>query len=497
MKWYSWLVVAALLGSLFLAGCGSGPTDPGKTRGPETKAEAGGEEAAIQANLAKLGPEDRKLAQEQKFCAVNSDNRLGSMDVPVKIVVKDRPVFLCCGSCKKSALADPDKTLAKVDELTGRAPGGSAEQSARPDRPAEMTVLRVPDKGIQPQVAVDGKGTVHLIYFGGDSNRGDIFYVHSESGGDKFSRPLRVNSAPGSAIAVGNIRGAHLALGKKGRVHVAWMGSGKAEPKGPGGETPMLYTRLNDAGTEFEPQRNVIQSAAGLDGGGSVAADAAGNVYVTWHAPVPGEKGEGNRCVWVAHSSDDGKTFAAEKRANADPTGACGCCGMRAFADGKGALYVLSRGAGKDIHRDMYLLASTDKGDHFRGEKVQEWETNICPMSSATFAEGPGADLAAWETNGQVFYSRIDQGTGKRSPPVAAPGDGRGRKHPAVAVNAQGETVLAWTEGMGWNKGGAVAWQVFDKDGKPTGAKGRADGVPTWSLVAVFARPDGGFTLLY
>jgi hypothetical protein len=364
-------------------------------------------------------------------------------------------------------------------------------------RSAEVNVLRVPDRGIQPQVAVDGRGTVHLIYFRGDPAGGDVFYVHSETGGDRFSRPLRVNSGPGSAIAVGNIRGAHLALGKNGRPHVAWNGSGKAEPKGPGGATPMLYARLDDAGTAFEPQRNVIRSAAGLDGGGSVAADAAGNVYVTWHAPVPGEKGEGNRCVWVAHSTDDGKTFAAEKRASADPTGACGCCGMRAFADDKGDVYLLYRGARGDVHRDTYLLASADRGDHFRGEKVQEWEVSTCPMSSAAFAESAGATLAAWETNGQVYYCRIDQATGKRSPPVAAPGSARGRKHPAVAVNARGETVLAWTEGMGWNKGGSVAWQVFDKDGKPTGATGRADGVPTWSLVAVFARPDGGFTVLY
>ena len=42
----------------------------------------------------------------------------------------------------------------------------------------------------------------------------------------------------------------------------------------------MLYTRLNDQGTAFEPQRNLMLRTFGLDGGGTVAADAAGNVYV-------------------------------------------------------------------------------------------------------------------------------------------------------------------------------------------------------------------------
>jgi hypothetical protein len=50
---------------------------------------------------------------------------------------------------------------------------------------------------------------------------------------------------------------------------------------------------------------------------------------------------------------------------------------------------------------------------------------------------------------------------------------------------------------MGWNRGGAVAWQVFDKEGKATAIKGRTDGVPPWSLVAVFTRADGGFTVIY
>ena len=52
-------------------------------------------------------------------------------------------------------------------------------------------------------------------------------------------------------------------------------------------------------------------------------------------------------------------------------------------------------------------------------------------------------------------------------------------------------------EGMGWDRGGDVAWQVFGKDGKPTTMRGRSPGVPVWSLAAVFARADGGFTIVY
>jgi hypothetical protein len=361
-------------------------------------------------------------------------------------------------------------------------------------RPSLVKRLHVPEKGIQPQVAVDCKGVLHLIYFRGDPRHGDICYVRSTDSGETFSRPLRVNSVDGSAIAIGNIRGAHLAVGKNGRVHVAWNASGKKAP----GNEGMLYTRLNDEGTAFEPQRNVIHAAEGLNGGGSVAADEAGNVYVVWHAAKPGEKqDEDNRHVWVARSTDEGKTFAPEKMADEQSTGVCGCCGLRAFADPKGTVYVLYRAATEHVHRDTYLLTSRDKGDGFRSDKLQPWKVEACPMSSFAFADGPADVLAAWETKGQVCFARIDPATGKRSEPIAAPGEGGERKHPVIASNKHGETILAWAEGVGWERGGSVAWQVFDKNGKATDAKGRADGVPIWSLVAVFTRADDGFSVVY
>jgi len=135
---------------------------------------------------------------------------------------------------------------------------------------AQVSVLRTPDGGIQPQAAVDGKGVVHLIYFKGKPGAGDIFYVRQEPGKSDFSNPIQVNTRPGSAIAIGTIRGAHLAIGKRGRVHVAWMGGQGAEPVPVADgkpKTPMVYTRLNEAGSAFEPERNVLTWTGGLDGG--------------------------------------------------------------------------------------------------------------------------------------------------------------------------------------------------------------------------------------
>lgn len=361
----------------------------------------------------------------------------------------------------------------------------------------KITTLRVPDGGIQPQIAVDEKGAIHLLYYKGDPGAGDLYYAKSADGAS-FSAPLKVNSEPGSAIATGNVRGAHIALGKNGRVHIAWMGSSKA-PKGVNDMAPMLYTRLDDSGAKFEPERNVMQFATGLDGGGTVAADNAGNVYVFWHGDAGARKGETARQVWLAKSSDDGKTFAKEIPALKQATGACACCGMAAHADAKGEVHVLFRtamGMGKmpDV-RDMFLLVSKDKGATFTGADLHAWKLNQCAMSTSQLSDSAAGTLAAWETRGQIFFSKIASGT--PSTPVAAPGEGGKRKHPAVAANAAGETALAWTDGMAWQKGGSVEWQLFDKSGKPLDEKGKADGVPANSVIAAFAKPDGSFVIVY
>jgi hypothetical protein len=376
-------------------------------------------------------------------------------------------------------------------------PAAVADPTVDPIVDPIVELLRTPGGGIQPQVELRD-GTLHLVYFAGEPEKGDLFYVRSTDFGKTFSKPIRVNSVQGSSIAIGNIRGAQLAVGRGGRVHVAWNGSAAAQPRGPAGESPMLYARLNDAGSAFEPERNVIAAAQGIDGGGSLAADDSGRVFVFWHAPLPGLKGEQNRRVWVTRSDDDGATFQKERVAFDSPVGACGCCGLKAWADPAGTIQVLFRSADQVVNRDIWLLSSKDHGATFSGKPVSHWNIGACVMSSEAFAAGPEGNLAAWETEKQVWFGRIDAATGGVPGSIAAPGTPRNRKYPALAVNRNGETLLAWAEGTAWKRGGSVEWRVFDKTGSAmTDANGTAEGFPVWSLVAAFARPDGSFVIVY
>lgn len=382
--------------------------------------------------------------------------------------------------------------------------GATTTQTAADEKVAgpptkKVTLLRTPDGGIQPQAVVQ-KGVLHLIYFKGDPKHGDVYYVKTQDDGKTFTKPLRVNSQPDSVIAMGNVRGAHLAVTIGGRVHVAWMGSMKTGPKGDHHLAPMLYARLNDAGTGFEPQRNLINNSYGLDGGGSIAADGK-NVYVAWHAPTPGSKGEEHRRVWLTVSADEGKTFGKETPISPDGAGACGCCGMRIFVAYPSLPLVLFRGAHDLGHRPMHLLAQDRNRQQFQLFKLHDWDTGTCPMSTMAFADMHNYALAAWETEGQVYYAQVEHASGKPQEPVAAPGKPNRRRHPAIAFDGR-DVLFAWTEGMAWNKGGSLAWQIYDtKNVAQMNAKtadyGRVDGVPVWSVIAAVRLSNGGFGIVY
>jgi hypothetical protein len=75
------------------------------------------EQLHIQSSLEELPPDDRKLAEAQRYCASDGESPLGSMGKPTKIMVKGQPVFLCCEGCEKSVRQDEDKALALVKKL--------------------------------------------------------------------------------------------------------------------------------------------------------------------------------------------------------------------------------------------------------------------------------------------------------------------------------------------------------------------------------------------
>ncbi len=113
-------IAVVITASLTLTGCEAAkpPAQPVQQTPAEGKTE--------QEGLAKLSEEDRALALTQKYCAVTGEP-LGSMGTPIKLIIEDQPVFICCEGCEEPAKEDPKATLASVTELKAKAAAEAAK----------------------------------------------------------------------------------------------------------------------------------------------------------------------------------------------------------------------------------------------------------------------------------------------------------------------------------------------------------------------------------
>lgn len=131
-----------------LTGCSKAP-DTAATPAVPAIAPADGHEMTSAAAVP-LSAEDQALADRQKVCLVGGE-ALGSMGTPVKVMIGDRAVFLCCEGCRSAVEGNPEKYLAKLDAQR-EAPGEAAAAKTEPAAPAaESPATPVTETPVKPE----------------------------------------------------------------------------------------------------------------------------------------------------------------------------------------------------------------------------------------------------------------------------------------------------------------------------------------------------------
>jgi RND family efflux transporter MFP subunit len=106
------------LGSVYIGGSGAKPTGVVRPTTPDDVA------VTVAAALAKLAPDDRKVAEAQRRCPILGEP-LGTMGTPPKVDLGEgRFVFVCCKTCVPKAKADAAGVLKKVDGFRKRSAEG-------------------------------------------------------------------------------------------------------------------------------------------------------------------------------------------------------------------------------------------------------------------------------------------------------------------------------------------------------------------------------------
>lgn len=150
--------VSSAAGSIYYGGGGGGGKSEGSTSAAIRPSTPEDEDVKVRVALAKLSTPDRRLAEAQKRCPVLG-GPLGAMGTPVKVVLDDEPVLLCCKACEKQAREHSAATKERVRRFKQAAPtNGMPPDLSRMETPSSASapdsVNELPDQsGIRQALA--------------------------------------------------------------------------------------------------------------------------------------------------------------------------------------------------------------------------------------------------------------------------------------------------------------------------------------------------------
>ncbi len=271
-----------------------------------------------------------------------------------------------------------------------------------------------------------------------------LLLSRSLDGGKSFLDPIQINDD--SAVTGHSFD--NLTVSPNGSIHTVWLDAREGE------KDPSTYSSFSqDQGQSFSPNLKIDDKACVCcRTHATVAQD--GTVYLAWRKIYPG----GVRETVVASSTNNGVTFSSPVIVGHDRWAFEGCPHRPATmgTDQQGRLFVAWYTEGPDDIPGVYIAYSDDRGKTFTPRRQLNLSKGTFPDHPQLAVDREGRLLVIWEEQSPVrrevviSYS-LDRGL-TFSPPQKL--NIKKSKHPAVAVNTNGEAVLAWQEQIkfpGWH----------------------------------------------
>lgn len=284
-----------------------------------------------------------------------------------------------------------------------------------------------------PSLAVDANGTLYVAWDESFNNDYDIYVTTSTDGGQSWSANIKVNDDSGTSRQ----QYSSLAVDASGIVYVAWQDQRN-------GNYDVYFATSTDSGTTWSTNVKVNDdSGTSAQYKPSLAVDASGTVYVAWE-----DNRNSNYDIYFASSTDSGTTWSTDVKVN-DETDSADQLVANLAVDSSGMLYVTWHNG----NRDIYFATSTDGGT--------TWSSNIKfnDDSGASRQEYPslavdanGIVYVTWQDNRNgnydiYFAKSVDDGNHWQVQAMVNDNNGESQlPKPSLAVNANGNAVIAWTD---------------------------------------------------
>lgn len=320
----------------------------------------------------------------------------------------------------------------------------------------------------EPAIAATADGAYVVWVEHHEKSEADVMIARFDSAGTMRGSATRVNTQPGIATAW---RGdpPTVVVTPDGQIHVGW--TGRVET--PTGHAANIYlSTSSDAGKSFGPPIKVNDDPKpAMHGMHSLAIGAGGLVYMAWLdernlSPMPakdanmsaktsGHHMESNREVFVATSSDGGRSFTPNRRV---ATNVCPCCKTSLAVAQDGRLYLSWRQVLPGDFRHISVASSNDAGKTFSPAVIvsdDQWALAGCPVSGASLAVDHDGKLSAlWYAAGQKgeqgIYSSESRDNGRTFAPRHLVATTFARGTP-VFIKSDRQSAAIWEQDQGSN----------------------------------------------
>jgi hypothetical protein len=317
---------------------------------------------------------------------------------------------------------------------------------------APLQPIQISAAGIdaaEPATAPAPDGTFYVAWVNHDAKQADVMLARFNHKAEMQGSPVRVNRQPGAATAWRGDQPS-VAVAPGGAVYVLWTARVEAGDKH---GTDIYLSVSSDGGQTFVSEVKVNDDKApGPHGMHSLAVSKDGRIYAGWldernvHAPRPSTKAEGhhmesNRDVYLAYSTDGGRTFSKNQKVAAD---VCPCCKTSLAVAADGTLYAGWRQVLPGSYRHIAVASSTDMGTTFSTPVIvsdDRWMLQGCPVSGPSLSvDGASGNLkvvwfAAGESGAPGVYFTESKDKGHSFSPRQLLSQETVRGTPALAVH--------------------------------------------------------------
>lgn len=374
----------------------------------------------------------------------------------LKIIVASGLLLICLSACGRQM----------KQETTTSQPTPSSEPSAK----SLLKPVRVSAENqdaAEPTLASGGDGSAYVVWVEHRQNKeADVMLAHLGADGRVSGAPVRVNPKAGEATAWrGDAPTVVVAPDKT--VYVGWTARVASVERA----NDLYLSVSRDAGQTFEPPTKVNDDGRAVGHGmHSLAVGSDGRVYVAWldernakgqmamgqggGAMQKMEHMESNREVFMAYSTDGGRSFSKNQRIAQE---ACPCCKTALAAGANGRVYAGWRQVLPGEFRHIAVSASEDGGKTFSAPQIvsdDRWMIAACPVSGpALSVADDGALRVVWYTEGERaapgLYKAESRDDGKTFSEVRLLVKGQGRGTPLLVAGGKSDASVVWESNEG------------------------------------------------